>query len=275
MLYELLLIIYCLLFTILSWRNAKLSLALLIFALPTYLIRFKIFSIPFTLLEAMIWIVFIVWLIRNYKKPIITAYRWPIILLLLVAAVAIEISPNTFGALGIFKAYFLEPIMFFLVFINAIKDKKDLQPIVYALGWSALLISALAIYQKFTGWAIPNEFWAAEDTRRVTSFFGYPNAIGLYLGPIIILYTGQLFQWKKIWPTSCHYEPERSEGVIIPWIIARLSSRGIATPPPKAGARNDSPLIIFNSLVIIASLLSIIFAVSKGALVGVFAGLSF
>lgn len=225
--------LYCLLFTFLSWRRLNWALAFLVLGLATYLTRFNIGFVPFTLLEAMIWIIFVVWLIRNYKKPIITAYKWPILLLLLIAAVSVEISPNTIGALGIFKAYFLEPIMFFLVFINVIKNKKDLSPIVYALGWSALLISALAIYQKFTGWAIPNEFWQAKATRRVTSFFGYPNAIGLYLGPIIILYAGQLLNNKKIWQ------------------------------------------IIFNLLVIVASLLSIVFAVSKGALVGVFAGLIF
>ncbi len=226
--------LYCLLFVFLSWHRLNWALAFLVLGLATYLTRFTIGFVPFTLLEAMIWIIFIVWLIRNYKKPIITAYRWPILILFLISVIAIEISPNTIGALGIWKAYFLEPIMFFLVFINVIKNKKDLQLIIYALGVSALAVSIFAIYQKFTGWAIPNEFWAAKETRRVTSFFGYPNAIGLYLGPIIILYAGQLLlNYKKILP------------------------------------------VIFNSLVIIVSLLSIVFAVSKGALVGVFAGLLF
>lgn len=230
-------IFFCLCFGFLSWQKLNWTLAFLVLALPAYLIRFQIFGVPFTLLEAMIWIVFLVWFVKNFKKEtVIVAYRTPIILLLLISAIAIEISPNTLGALGIWKAYFLAPIMFFLVFINAIKSKKNLMPIVYALGVSALAVSVLAIYQKFTGWLIPNEFWQAEATRRVTSFFGYPNAIGLYLGPIIILYAGQLLGWlksKNIW------------------------------------------LTIFGLTVIIASILSIIFAVSEGALIGLFAGLIF
>ncbi len=233
--------LYCLFFAFLSWHRLNWALAVLILALPAYLARSAIGFVPFTLLEAMIWIVFVVWFIKNVvlpkagrsPAPDVVRGRWPILLLLLIAAIAIEISPDTIGALGIWKAYFVEPIMFFLVFINVIKNKKDLQLIVYALGVSALAISVFAIYQKFTGWAIPNEFWAAEATRRVTSFFGYPNAIGLYLGPIIILYFGRLFQQKKIWP------------------------------------------IVFSLLVIITSLLSTIFAVSEGALVGILAGLIF
>jgi len=137
-----LILFYCLCFAFLSWHRLNWAMVILILALPAYLARSAIDFVPFTLLEAMIWIVFIIWLIKNYKKneapqgrnPALREGRgrWPIILLLLISAIAIEISPNTLGALGIWKAYFLEPIMFFLVFINAIRNKKDLQLIIYA-----------------------------------------------------------------------------------------------------------------------------------------------
>jgi O-antigen ligase len=56
----------------------------------------------------------------------------------------------------------------------------------------------LAIYQKITGQFIDNPFWAAVETRRVVSFFGYPNAVGLFLAPLVMLMTGQLFKSEKL-----------------------------------------------------------------------------
>jgi len=139
-----------------------------------------------------------------------------------------------------------------------------------------LAISAFAIYQKFTGWLIPNEFWAAEATRRVTSFFGYPNAIGLYLGPIIILYVGQLLNRLK-------FLNDKTPPSVIP-AKAMPTGRQAGIQPTRNNLSiivdsrfrgNDNWLVIFNCLVIIASLLSVIFAVSEGALIGIFTGLIF
>ena len=75
------------------------------------------------------------------------------------------------------------------MFSNAEGRKK----IILSLGVSALLVSLFAIYQKITGQFIDNPFWAATETRRAVSFFGYPNAIGLFLAPMIMLFIGQLF----------------------------------------------------------------------------------
>jgi len=125
--------------------------------------------------------------IKNLK---LDNWIWPLLAWIAAATMAMIVSPDKRAALGIWKAYFIEPILFFIVFINTIKTKKDLKLIFWAMGVSAFFVSVLAIYQKFTGWGIPNPLWQAASTRRVTSFFGYPNAIGLYLGPIIVLFFG-------------------------------------------------------------------------------------
>ena len=99
------------------------------------------------------------------------------------------------SALGIFKAYFLEPVMFFALILNTFKGSKGLKQIIMALAYSTLVVSAFAVYQKITGQFIFNEFWANPENRRIVSFFGYPNAVALYLGPIIPLLAG-LFFWQ-------------------------------------------------------------------------------
>ncbi|NIP32652.1 O-antigen ligase family protein [Candidatus Saccharibacteria bacterium] len=106
--------------------------------------------------------------------------------------------------MGIWKAYFIEPIFFFFIIISTLKTRKDWLMIFRALCFSGLVIAAFAIVQKFTGFAIP-EAWACE--RRVTSVFGFPNAVGLYLAPIIILSFSLLYDYlkSKAWLWSAFY----------------------------------------------------------------------
>ena len=111
---------------------------------------------------------------------------------------AVFVSPNRLAALGIWKAYFLEPIIFFFCLTSVVKDKKTLINIFYVLGISALYLSLIAVWQKFLGgsWGISQAFLNDNETvDRATSVFGYPNALGLYLGPIIMLYVFLL--WEK------------------------------------------------------------------------------
>lgn len=186
----------------------------LVALLPTYLIRFKVGFLPMTFLEGMILILFFSWLItRIFKKDLFLVLRSsfsllektkcliPIILFIVAATISIFVSPNLKSAAGIWKAYFIEPLLLFLVFISTI-NKRQIRLILSGLGISAIWVSVIGIYQKFTGWAIPDPLWQAEATRRVTSVYGYPNALGLYLGPIIVLYIGILKSKVKLIITS-------------------------------------------------------------------------
>ena len=245
---------------------------LLIAALPSYLIRFSVFGIPFTLLEAMILISFAVWvianqreLIANIRKSKLRNYfkiknRYPfdveITLLLFISYIAMAISGFGDSALGIWKAYFFEPVLVFILIFNVFGRKffvgtrhgAFLQKILWPLAISAFAVSAFAIYQKFTGHFIFNELWAAEETRRVTSFFGYPNAVGLFLGPLVLVMMG--------------------------WTVGQI--RDFKDKNFKSQAPNNKQItkIIFITIVILVSLLSIYFAKSEGALAGVAAGLA-
>lgn len=236
-----LIITFAVLFLFLAWRRLDWAVMLLIAAMPSYLIRFDIFDIPSTLLELMIYIVFLVWVVKNFReKDKKNKIRYPfdreIILLLVIAFAAAGVSNFSASSLGIFKAYFFEPALFFIVALNAMKGEKGEEKILFSITVSALAVSALAIYQKITGQLIGNSAWADENTRRVVSFFGYPNAIGLYLGPIVLVMSG--------------------------WLASAVVS-----------FRLNKIKVFFISLTIIASILSIYFAKSKGALIGIAAGL--
>jgi O-antigen ligase len=245
MLHAFLIIVFSCLFFFLAWRNIVFATALVVAFLPSYLIRFDFGPLPVTMLEIMVLLLSVVWAIKQ-KGQIADVFKilksnrwlWLVAAWLVFATISLFISPDLRAAAGVWKAYFIEPIIFLLVAMSVIKTQKNLELIFYAVGFSALCISTFAIYQKFTGFAIPNPIWQAEETRRVTSFYGYPNAVGLYLAPIVTLYIGWLTQ--KLQTKSCKLKET-----------------------------------IFQFLVIIASAAAIIFARSEGAYVGILCGLFF
>lgn len=196
--------IYCLLFACLAHKKSDWAIYIIAASLPSYLIRFELLSIPFTLLEAMVIILFAIFLIKNgfgwlknfYQQP----FFWPMITLIVLATIAVFSSPNLRGAAGIWKAYFIEPMMFFIVLTNTINSTKKINKIIWALGLSLLYLSAAAFAQKI-GWladTVPAAFLKTNgQVDRVVSLFGYPNAIGLYFSPIIILFSGFMFWGDK------------------------------------------------------------------------------
>jgi len=242
---EILILLFTIFYAILAWRKLAWATAFVIAFLPVYQIRFALFSLPLTLLEVMIFVLFVVWFVKSVKAkelPLLNYLSFPrkresrnniksypfwkeIIAVLVIAFISMLVAGASNTSLGILKAYFIEPIMFFIVFVNVLASDVILRseerrpnnllsslirfftpsadaPVVQndktthtlslmfgALAFSAFIISAVAIYQKITGQLIPMEF---ANSGRVTGVFAYPNAVGLYLGPIVMLMVGWL-----------------------------------------------------------------------------------
>lgn len=247
--FNILVLVYAIFYLILAQIRPTWAIMLIIAALPSYLIRFSLAGIPLTLLELMIMLLFISWIFGvlkaysfNFKKYLQEKkkrkqypFKWEIIFILLVSYGAVFVASLSSSALGIFKAYFFEPIIFFILVINILGKEKDVvNKIIWPMILSALAVSLVAIYQKITGQLIFNEFWANEVTRRSVSFFGFPNAVGLYLAPIVVILS--VFLHQKL--------------------LAKFDWKNIRE-------------MLIMVLTIILSLLSILFARSEGALIGV------
>ncbi|MFA6410325.1 MAG: O-antigen ligase family protein [Candidatus Buchananbacteria bacterium] len=191
----------------LSYKKPIYAAAGTIILLPTYLVRSQIWFIPITFLELCILITFFGWLIKTkpYKSKLsLKNYGWPILLVLFGASVAVLIAPDKIAATGLWKAYFIEPILFFLVLTDVAKLPENKKIILWALGIGSLIISLLAIYQKFTAFGIAQPIWIGQSRRRTTSIFSSPNAVGLYLGPIVAIYLPWLLgEWKNYKATIC------------------------------------------------------------------------
>ena len=161
-------------FGYISWHKPLYGVYIIAATLPSYLIRPALGGLPTTVLELMILTLFAVWLLRDNKwrslhlpwdktikvwNPVPSSFRIPLSLFLISAFVAMVISPNQPHAFGIFKAYFIEPILYLIVFVYEIKTEKHRETVVHALGATTIVLGLIAVYQALTGNGIPNPFW--------------------------------------------------------------------------------------------------------------------
>ncbi len=180
-------------FLILTKKNFKLGLKLFFFLLPTYLWRIHIFFLPTTFLETMFLILIFVYINEQKLNNIFKQQKlfWRqhkllgIILLFFLISSIIELifSQHLIKSLGEWRAFYLEPILLFLVLINY---KPNTKKEIYS--WLLLSGTVIALFSLsqylFNGWLVPEKYWAHNQTYRVTGVFGFPTALGIYLALI-------------------------------------------------------------------------------------------
>ncbi len=169
-------------------------LALIIGLLPTYLIRFAFFGVPTTLLEIII-ITFLFATLFQFKpddfKKIksLGKINYAIGLFILAGIVSTIVSPDKIKALGQLKAFIAEPVLLFYACVVIIKTKQQLDIVLRFLLATAGIISLFGLIQYVTYIHLPLRFWGTgTEVERITSFFDYPNALALFLAPLIGFY---------------------------------------------------------------------------------------
>ena len=204
---------------------------IILLLLPSYQIRFQVFGIPSTFLEWLILIlalsVFIKMLLSNHgrisqisikappkvlrnpnpvqDKRLRTIFQnFPGLMIamgifLIASIIAIFVSPQTLKALGLFKAYIAEGILFWFLFVLLIDTREKLFSSIKALGLLIVYLSIFGLFQFFTLYRLPPSWWGpGTEPRRVVSLFTYPNAVALLITPILAIYSTLLIFKNKI-----------------------------------------------------------------------------
>ena len=173
---------------------------LVVFCLPLYLVRFKIFGIPTTVLEILIYVLFVFWLIKGFgfgefKKLLITHYSLlaAVILILIGVSLATIFSSDLRISAGIWKAWFIDPILFFIVLVSVIREKpaasqgKQAGPskcgafvgVLYSLFLSGTVVSIISLAYLILG--------KLDPVGRLQTFYTSPNYLAMYLAPALII----------------------------------------------------------------------------------------
>jgi O-antigen ligase len=193
-------------FIYLGLRKPIFALSAMSALLPAYLLRFEIVGLPTTILEMIVLGMSSGWIYIFLRKKMSTEsfsflmsrlqkIRTPSFLFFLASVISVFVAPDLMRAIGLWRAYFLEPLLVFFIILATIKNRDDFYKIILGLSVSAGCVSIVAVGQKIFGLPIVPP-WQAE--LRATSIFEYPNAVGLFLAPIIILLVGYMMEAKKI-----------------------------------------------------------------------------
>src|SRR6266508_6228988 len=100
-------------------RYCRWALAITVACMPLYVIRFGLGPVPTTLLETLIMLTIVLYIGAAVQSRSWSFQRTPVeiptAIFLVAAAAGVLVSPNRVGALGILRAYFLEPVLVFYI----------------------------------------------------------------------------------------------------------------------------------------------------------------
>jgi O-antigen ligase len=174
-------------------RYSRWALAVTVASLPLYVVRFRIGPLPTTLLEMFIGVTVLLWAAGRYRSRDWRVPRtWleiPMALLLIAGLVGIVVSPDHVGALGIYRAYFIEPVVLFYVAVDLLRKPDDFRTVLrgFVAGTTVFAIMNLG------AWAI-----ALATTKLVDidlgnapkALYTSPNSVAMFLEPAVTLAAG-------------------------------------------------------------------------------------
>jgi len=166
-------------FVWLAQKRFESAIYLIIFLLPFYLLKIKIFFIPTNVLEILIGLLFLLWLAKKKYKDIglsdIREFSLPALLILNGAILSTLFSQNLAVSAGILKSWFVIPLIFALIISQEIKSGQQVKKIFRWLTISGGLVALIGILYFLDG--------KVTFDGRLSAFFLSPNHLAMYLAP--------------------------------------------------------------------------------------------
>ena len=194
-----LLLIGSAIFAVIAYRRPVWGVALILFLAPIYLFKIKIGWLPLNALEILIGALAIVWAAKSISGLKITKdrlillaksfYFWPILLILIGVALSVIFSTDLKIGAGIFKSYFLAPLIFAVILFNIIKNKEQLAKIVWTLVLSGATAAVVGLIYRLAGQLTFDD--------RLAAFYSSPNQLAMFLAPGFILAVSLWFFTQK------------------------------------------------------------------------------
>ena len=184
-------------------RYARWSLYATAASLPLYVVRWHYGPLPTTLLETLIIVTAVLYVGGRWRegrrRPVSTGYEIPIALLLLAGAISVLVAQDHRGALGLYRAYFIEAVAVFYIAVDLIRRSEEVQQLelAFAIGSSLFALLNLVVF----GQAV-----LAHNVHVGTApnaLYGDANYVAMYLEPPVALAVGLLIfgttpRWRLI-----------------------------------------------------------------------------
>jgi O-antigen ligase len=157
-------------------------MAIALGASPAYVIRPHVGPLPTTALElvlgpAILLGLYAFWAELPWRNP----FTWPALLLLAAATLGTVFTPDHRAALGLWKAYFVEPILAGLVIAAMARTRSAARLLLAGLGLAGVVAALLNI--GLDGGAIASHTY--NEVTPPVAIYNTANAVPLYLEPLL------------------------------------------------------------------------------------------
>ena len=164
-------------------RYSRWVLIVTVGALPLYVVRWHYGPLPTTLLETLILVTVGLYVVARWRdgwrRPLRTPYDIPILLLLVAGAIAVAVPDDHRAALGLYRAYFIEPVAIFYVAADLLRRSEDLRRAVLALAIGSSMFAVLNLIA--VAQAIINDTFQVGSAPN--ALYGDANYVAMYLEP--------------------------------------------------------------------------------------------
>ncbi|HET7467791.1 MAG TPA: O-antigen ligase family protein [Candidatus Dormibacteraeota bacterium] len=156
--------------------------------MPAYTLRWHVGFYPTTVLEDAVALTLVAFAVESYGARAVPSLRSPFsiaaAILLLAGAVSLAVAPDKRAALGIYRAYFVEPVVFFYVIGNVVRTPKRASVLLAGLGVAGIVVSVANAFVVLD--AIRHHVLNVVNTGPVAIFMN-ANDVPLFLVPLIAI----------------------------------------------------------------------------------------
>ena len=173
-------------------RITRWSLAITVAAMPSYVGRVGTRPFRTNVLEVLILATIALYVAARRKtwrtwRPVRTGLEIPVAALLLAGLVSIAVSTDHLGALGFYRAYFIEPVVIFYIALDLMRKPEDVRTVLlgFAIGTTIFAILNLG------AWMIALINHKDIDLGNAPeALYTSPNSVAVYLEPAVAIAAG-------------------------------------------------------------------------------------
>ncbi len=197
-------------------RYCRWSLAIVAAAMPSYVARFGVRPIRTDLLEILVLLTIALYIggqLRTWSawRPVRSGIEIPTALLLLAGLISIAVSTDHFGAIGFYRAYFIEPIVLFYVAIDLMRRPNDFRIVLVGFAVGTSIFAVL----NYGAWVIALKNHVDINLGNAPeALYTSPNSVAIFMEPAVAIAAGFVL----------YSDDRRDRTLALIWLVFGLGS---------------------------------------------------